>query len=159
MSAGNFNYGDWQVIEFAFPQGLMYRLTTTSLSSKKEFLTFDFLPTGNCQPDPAVMVKEFKSYQPGFDGGMLPYEYKVAGRGSSVEIVKILMQKGDKFAFFIFKNLTMQSLLNAPADSRLIIWMPASGDGTVKRSDNIYFSMNGAIEAYNQGRKLCLANR
>ena len=159
MSGGNFNYGDWQVIEFAFPQGLMYRLTTTSLSSKKEFLTFDFLPKGNCQPDPAVMVQEFKSYQPGLDGGMLPYEYKLGGRDTSVELVKILMQKGDKFAFFVFKKLTLQSMLDAPADARLAMWIPASGDGTVKRSSNIYFSLNGALEAYNQGRKLCLANK
>jgi len=152
-------FGDWELIEFALPKGLIYRISTTSLISKKEFLTFDFLPNGKCQPDPAVMVQEFKGYVKGLDGGTLLYEYKIPNQESSVEFVKVVMQNGDKFAFFVFQKLIAQKLLDSPIDGRLAIWIPASGDGTVKRSENIYFSLKGLSAAYSQARKLCLANQ
>jgi hypothetical protein len=152
-------HGDWEVIEFPLPQGLIYRISSTSLTSKKEFLTFDFLANKNCQPNPAVMVQAFKKYEKGIDGGVLPYEYKIPGRESSIELVNITMQKGDKFAFFVFKQLTAETLLNSFSGGRLAMWIPASGDGSVKRSDNVYFSMNGVKAAYEIAKNLCLQNK
>ena len=159
LAANQYKFGDWEVIEFALSKGLIYRISTTSLVSKKEFLTFDFLPNGNCQPDPAIMVKEFKGYVSGLDGGMLPYEYKLPNQESSIESINVTMQQGDKFAFFAFKKLLAQRLLDAPVDGRLVMWIPASGDGSVQRSANIYFSLNGLRGAFNQARRLCQDNR
>lgn len=159
LAANKNTFGSWELIEFALPNGLIHRITTTSLISKKEFLTFDFLPNGNCQPDPAVMVQEFKGYINGLDGGMLPYEYKIPGQETSVELAKITMQKDDKFAFFVFKKLTAQRLLDSPSGGKLAMWIPASGDGKVKRSENIYFSLNGVSDAYKRAKKLCMDNR
>jgi len=151
-------FGDWELIEFALPKGLLYRISTTSFLSKKEYLTFDFLPNVACRPDPAVMIKEFKHYDKNLDNGMLLYEYKIPGKDSSVEIVNISMQKDDKFAFFVFQKLTAEILLDVSADGRLALWIPASADGVVKRSANLYFSLNGIRDAFNQAKKLCLHN-
>lgn len=152
-------YDDWSVIEFPMPKGLIYRISTTSLVSKKEHLTFDFLPNGACQAEPAVMVQELKGYEKALDGGMLPFEFKIPNQASTVDIVKTQMQKGDKFVFFAFTKLDAQKLLNSSLGGRVAMWIPPSGDGTVKRSENIYFSLNGVGAAYNQARRLCLANK
>jgi hypothetical protein len=145
----------WRVIEFAATAQLIYRLSSTSINDARQVIVFDFVPAKDCVPTPAVMVSSLKSYNNNFDEGMLPLAYKLPNQEQSMEMVKTVMSKGDTFAFFSFEQLKAPKLLNAKDRGKLAIWIPASGDGTVKRSGNIYFSLEGFSPAYLGAKRLC----
>ena len=70
-------------------------------------------------------------------------------------MVKTEMSEGDTFAFFPFEKLTVKTLLQSKDKGKLAIWIPASGDGIVKKSGNIYFSLEGFSLAYREAKRLC----
>jgi hypothetical protein len=149
--------GHWQVVQFAMPQVLMFRAASTSINSPSANVWIDF-PPESCTPDPIVLNMDVGHYTSLFNGGMMLFEYKVPGQENSVELVGSQMTPGDYFAFFAFKGLTAQRLSNTHDKGTLAIWIPASGDGTVKRSANMYFSMDGFTSALDRAKKLCLEN-
>jgi hypothetical protein len=65
------------------------------------------------------------------------------------------MSEDDTFAFFIFKKLTAKTLLQSKDKGKLAIWIPPSGDGVIKKSGNIYFSLEGFSLAYKEAKRLC----
>ena len=151
--------GHWRVIEFAAKTQLIYRLSSTSINDTRQSINFDFVPTKDCVPTAALMVSSLKTYNKVFDEGMLILAYKLPDQEQSIEMIKTVMSKGDTFAFFPFGKLIVPKLLNAKDRGKLAIWIPASGDGTVKRSDNIYFSLDGFTAAYEETKRLCNDNK
>jgi hypothetical protein len=151
--------GRWQIIEFAAEKQLIYRISSDATNSEETHIVFDFVPSKKCEPTPAVMITRYDSYSPDLDEGFVPLAYKLPGRKESMEITKTTMQQGDTFAFFQFKGLTAKPLLQSQDRGNLAIWIPASGDGTVKRSGNIFFSLNGFTVVYEKAQKLCNDNR
>lgn len=151
--------GRWQVVEFAMQKQIIYRIASTSTNVEETHITFDLVPSNNCEPTPALMLSQRDSYNPNLDEGVVPFAYKLPGQNESVEITKTTMQRGDTFAFFQFKRLTAKTLLQSKDKGNLAIWVPASGDGAVTRSGNIYFSLNGFSKAYWKAQKLCNDNQ
>ena len=153
------NSGRWLLIEFAAKQQLIYRISSQATNSENKYLAFDFAPSGKCEPKPAVMSSIQASYSPALQEGMVPMAYKPPGQPQSAEVTRTAMAPGDDTAFFQFKGLTAQLLLKSNDKGSLAVWIPGSGDGTVKRSNNTYFSLDGFTTAYNGARRRCLDNR
>lgn len=147
--------GRWLVIEFAAQTQLTYRLSSTSVNDTRQVVTFDFVPAESCIPTPAVMVSSMNSCSKLFDDGIFPLAYKLPGKEQSMEFVKTAMSKGDTFAFFVFEQLKAPDLLDARDKGKFAIWIPASGDGRIKRGGNIYFSLEGFSTAFLEAKKLC----
>ncbi len=147
--------GEWIVLEFLMPNQIIYRLATTSINEKEINIVFDYIPTKDCIPSPAIMVLQSKSYANNSkegEEGVGVMEYKIPNqRQSTQEIVKTVVSEGHKF--LAFSQLTAKSLL--VNNRSLAIWVPASGDGEVKRSGNIYFSLDGFTMAYKEAKRLC----
>jgi hypothetical protein len=157
---GETKSGDWKILEFAGQRQLIYRIGSTSVNYENNYLlTFDFVPSNNCEPTPAIMILQQSSYNPNFDDGVLFFKYKLPGLEESVDMTKTTMKQGDTFVFFQFEKLAAKTLLKPKNNGKLSIWVPASGDGSVKRSGNIYFSLNGFTNAYWKAQKLCNDNR
>ena len=152
-------FDKWKVIEFAMPTQLLYRISTISINDRSQTLTFDMDPVKGCQAAPAVLVIENMAPSKVSKEGMLIFEYKYPNQDSNVEIVKTVEQKNDKFEFAVFKKLTIPWLLSSNDAGKLAIWIPPSGDGVVKRSENTYFPLQGLTPAYNYAKKLCNDNR
>lgn len=150
--------GDWLVTEFAMKTQILYRVSSTAINANQSNIVFDYVPSKNCKPDPAVLINEHKKYIPDLDHGMAALAYKITGQSESMEITKTVMQKNDRFAFFQFQKLTVDSLLSSNDEGKLAIWVPASFDGTVKRSSNIYFSLDGLSKANQMAVILCKKN-
>ncbi|MDK6959770.1 hypothetical protein QP403_21345, partial [Klebsiella michiganensis] len=68
------------------------------------------------------------------------------------------MLQGEEFAFFKFKKLSLNKLVNSGSRGNLAIWVPASGNGEVRGSSNMYFSLNGLSQAYSAAKSLCSDN-
>lgn len=130
--------GRWLVIEFAAKQQLIYRISSQATNSESSYLAIDFAPSRKCVPAPAVMSSVMSSYSPAFDQGLIPMSYRPPGQSESTEMVKTAMTPGDDVAFFQFKGLTAELLLKSRDKSSLAVWIPGSGDGTVKRSNNTF---------------------
>ena len=85
-------------------------------------------------------------------------EYKLPNqKGITSELVKTTMTEGDEFEFLEFTKLTVKKLLLIKGN--LTIWIPASGDGDVKRSGNMYFSLDGFSTAYKEAKRSCDVNK
>jgi hypothetical protein len=151
--------GHWQVTEFAGAKQLIYRLSTSSINTKREHIVFDFVPSKNCLPTPAVMIVNLDSYNEVFNAGLLPVAYKLPSQKQATELVKTDMSEGDTFAFFSFKKFTVKTLLQSGDRGKVAVWIPASGDGTVKKSGNMYFSLDGFSLAYKEAKRLCGDNK
>ncbi len=148
---------DWQMVEFALPKDLLYRVASYSINEPNSNLAFDFVaPT--CQPDGLILVRKFDSYKKSLDNGKLLMAYKIPGQEENFELVSTEMVKGDKYAFFKFSQLGANALLSQNSSGRLAIWIPQSGDGRVERGENIYFSLKGFLAAYNLAKSACEAN-
>lgn len=150
--------GDWQIIEFAAKTQLTYRISAESKNAGKTYIVFDFIPVNKCEPTPAVMIVQ-QAYNPYLKDGFIPLDYKIHGQKKGVDLAKTVMEHGDPFAFYQFHNLTAKWLLSPHDRGNLAIWIPASGDGSIKRSDNIYFSLDGYSAAYKKASQLCNDNR
>ncbi len=150
--------GDWLITEFAMKTQIVYRVSSTAINTNQSNIVFDYLPKNNCRPDPAILINEQKKYISDLDRGMAALAYKVTGQTESMEITKTAMQRNDKFAFFQFQRLTIDSLISSNNEGKLAIWVPASFDGTVKRSPNVYFSLNGLSRANQIAVDLCKKN-
>lgn len=149
----------WKVIEFSAPKQMIYRISSVSINNLRSFLTFDFLPSNRCVPDAAVMVTEFERYNNTFDNGILPISYKIPGVKEETELVKTHMSPGDKFAFYQFGKMRVESLIKSNDKGKMAVWIPGSADGVVKRSENIYFSLSGFSESLKSASALCNDNR
>lgn len=150
--------GDWRVIEFSGKQLMMYRISTESKNAEHTYIVFDFVPFKECEPTPAVMIAH-QAYDPYLKDGLIPLDYKIPGQKKGVDLAKTEMEKDNPFAFYQFHGLTAKSLLLSHDRGHLAIWIPASGDGRVKRSGNVYFSLDGYSEAYKKASQLCNDNR
>lgn len=148
-------FGRWTVVEFAGTKQLVYRISSESINIKNNYISFDFFPSKNCVADHAVLISELNSYVPEFDGGLLIYEYIIPGQKQGADLIKIEMSRGDKFAFFVFNKLSVDMMLKSKDKGKLTIWIPASGDGVVKKSGNIYFSLEGFTSSYREANRLC----
>ena len=81
-------------------------------------------------------------------------EYKLPTQTEATpELVKTVISEGDEFEFLEFSKLTAKTLLLD--NGNLAIWVPASGDGDVKRSENMYFPLDGFSIAYKEAKRLC----
>jgi hypothetical protein len=148
----------WQVTEFAGARQLMYRASSQSIDRKPWYLAFDVTPLNGCVPLPAVLIVKYDSYVPVFNKGLLIYSYKSPNQKEATELTKSEMSPGDRFAFFTFKALTIGWLLRSEDRGKLAMWIPASGDGKVKQSDNVYFSLQGLSLASKEATRLCIEN-
>lgn len=151
--------GRWLLIEFAAKQQLVYRVSSQATNSETIYIAFDFAPSEKCDPRPAVMSSIQNSYSAALDQGLVPMSYKSPGQPESAEVTKTEMTPGDDVAFYQFKGLTAHFLLKSMDKGSLAVWIPGSGDGTVKRSNNTYFSLEGFTAAYNGARRRCKENR
>jgi hypothetical protein len=151
--------GRWLLIEFAAKEQLVYRVTSQSTNSEDSFIAFDFAPSENCVPIPAVMSSTMKAYSTVLDQGLVPFSYRLPGQGESTELTKTEMARGDNVAFFQFKQLTAMRLLKSQDKGSLALWVPASSDGSVHRSGNIYFSLAGYSAAYQGALQRCKDSR
>ena len=149
--------GDWQIIEMTAPLKIVYRIATDSLNIQDTHLTIDLL--NQCKYDPVIMIKKFKEYSPIMSNGKLILQYKISNLLEMQEIVDTDMSVGDTYGFFNFKKLLAENLYSAKESSRLAIWVPASGNGQVKRSENFYFSLDGFKNVYAKAKSLCSDNR
>jgi hypothetical protein len=147
--------GNWQIIEFAGAKQLIYRLSSTSIDGTEKHVVFDFVPSLDCSPTPAVMIVRFNSYNPVFNEGMLPLAFKLPSQSQEMELTKTTMSEGDTFAFFAFEKLSVATILKSQDKGKLAVWIPPSGDGRVKRTDNIYFSLEGFASASKEAKRLC----
>jgi hypothetical protein len=148
--------GSWQVVEIPGRSKILYRVATNSINVKDTHLSIDLV--SNCQPNPAIMIKKFQKYSRELNGGMLILQYKVPNLFEDQEVVSTEMSEGDTYAFFKFKNLSVEKIFNSKESSRLAIWVPESGDGRVKRSSNFYFSLEGFKNAFAKATEMCKAN-
>ncbi len=148
---------DWQMVEFALPKGLLYKIESYSISDKNSNLAFDFIAP-SCKPDSLILVRKFDSYIKSLDSGKLLMVYRIPGQEENAEIVTTEMAKGDKYAFFKFTKLDVNALLAANHPGRLAISVPQSRDGKVARGVNIYFSLKGFVAAFNSAKSACENN-
>ena len=151
--------GKWRVTEFAAPTQIVYRVSSDSINFPDQHVVFDFIPSRQCVPMPAVMIIKRGAYNPDLDDGRVILVHKLPTQAEVSELTKTAMQRGDTFAFFQFNELTATKLAASNDKGNLAIWVPASFDGTVKRSSNIYFSLEGSYGAIEKARVLCSSNR
>jgi hypothetical protein len=146
----------WQLVEISGASKILYRVATDSTNVKDTHLTLNFVK--GCKPDPVVMIKKFNAYSPSLNEGLLMLQYKIPDFFENQEIVRTEMSEGDIYAFFKFKELSSEKIYIAKESSRLSIWVPASGDGKVKRSSNFYFSLEGFRAVFLKAKEMCKAN-
>jgi len=151
--------GSWNIIEFAGAEQIIYRLSTDSIDGAPRHIVFDITPSNDCIPIPAVLIMRLVSYNSAFNGGRMPFAYKVPGQKEVFEVTKSEMSEGDLFVFFSFDKLTVSLLRRSGDKGKLAIWIPPSGDGAIERSSNIYFPLEGFSEASNKATRLCRENR
>ena len=149
----------WLLIEFAAKQQLIYRVSSQATNSEDSYLAIDFAPSRKCVPAPAVMSSIMSSYNSALDDGLVPMSYRPPGQSETTEVAKTAMSPGDDVAFFQFHGLTAGLLLKSRDKGSLAVWIPGSGDDSVKRSNNTYFSLDGFTNAYIEARKRCNNNR
>lgn len=148
-------FGKWQVLEFAADSQLIYRVGATSSNAPYMHIAFDFAPMIGCKSKSAVLILKLDEYDPVYDDGAFAWSYKTPGGKESTEFVSSAMSQGDTFAFFQFNHLTPALLQRSNGKGNLSIWMPPSGDGTIKRGPNIYFPLSGLPESIRLAQKKC----
>jgi hypothetical protein len=151
--------GRWLIIEFAAKQQLIYRVSSQATNSENSYLAIDFAPSRKCVPAPAVMSSIMNSYSSALNDGLIPISYRPPGQSETAEVAKTAMTPGDDVAFFQFKGLTAELLLKSRDKGSLAVWIPGSDDGSVVRTNNTYFSLDGFTAAYNGARRRCNDNR
>lgn len=151
--------GRWFLIEFAAEQQLFYRIGSQATNLESSYIAFDFVPSEKCMPAPAVMHVIMNSYAPDLADGVVLMSYKLPGQPESTDATKTAMAPGDNVAFFQFHELTIELLQRSHDKGSVSIWVPESGDGTVKRSGNIFFSLSGFTNALNTATRRCNDNR
>ena len=157
---GTVRFSDWKVIEFGMSEHLVERIGSESTNHGDRYsLVFDFPPTEDCQPTPAVLVARLGTYRATLTKGHMPFSYGIVGEKDTAELTATDMRKGDFFAFFEFEGFSPQNLLAAPQDSRLAFWTPPGASVPLERSAKIYFSLNGYDQAWARARTLCNAKR
>ena len=147
----------WQVIEFLGSKQLLYRLATTSINEKESHIVFDFLPSKKCIPSAALMIQKLESYKKISGKGLLILSFKFPKeKEEDIELIKTESQKNDSFLFIQFKKLTIGKFKNSKDKGKLAIWVPKGHK--IRRSSNIYFSLNGFSSAYSKAKELCMYN-
>jgi hypothetical protein len=151
----NIQIGQWQVVEFAGSEQIVYRMSSDSINTPSTNIVFDFVSSEDCLSPTATMIVNFKSYNNTFNSGAGIFAYKLHNQKEAIEVVKSVMSESDTFAFFTFEKLTAKTLLQSKDKGKLAIWIPPSGDGVIKKSGNIYFSLEGFSLAYKEAKRLC----
>lgn len=151
----NIQIGQWQVVEFAGSEQIIYRMSSDSINTPGTNIVFDFIPSKDCLSPTATMIVNFKYYNDNLNAGMSIFAYKLPKQKQAIEMVRTVMSAGDTFAFFPFEKLTVKLLLQSKDKGMLNIWIPPSGDGVIKKSGNIYFSLEGFSLAYKKANRLC----
>jgi len=152
-------FKDWQVVEFLGATFPIYRLATTSINHNNTNIVFDFSPSNECIPSAAKMIQNLEMYKKDeFSGdGLMMFAFKFPKQKTEiVELVKTFSEINNSFMFILFKKLTVESFKALNDKGRLAIWVPKGFK--IKRSNNIYFSINGFTAAYNRARELCMDN-
>ena len=152
------NIGKWQVAEFAARENLIYRISSDALNAPDQNIVFDVSPQLSCRPTPAVIIWKLGSYVESLDDGMVVMAYKLPKQQEHIEVTKTAMGEDGQFAFFAFEQLTAEYLLGAKDIGKLATWIPASGDGVIQRSANVYFSLEGFSRAHEMAMRACREN-
>jgi hypothetical protein len=147
--------GRWQVMEIAADRQLIYRIGATSSNEPTMNITFDFVPMLNCAPKAATLIMQLDEYDATYDDGAFVLSYKVPGKKESTEFLQSSITQGDTWAFFNFNQLSPALLQSSNGKGSLAIWIPASGDGVIKRGSNIYFTLAGFPESFRLAQKKC----
>ena len=155
----NIQIGQWQVVEIAGSEEIMYTVLSKSINEPDTSISFNFVPSKDCFSIAATMMMNFKFYQDDLDSGMVFLAYKLPNQNETIELVKTKMLEGNPYVSFFFEKLTVKTLLQSKDKGKLAIWVHPSGDGTVKRSKNMYFSLEGFSLAYKEAERLCNDNR
>ncbi|MSP27015.1 MAG: hypothetical protein EXR80_00815 [Methylococcales bacterium] len=156
----NIQIGQWQVVEVAGSEKIMYRMSSNSINTPDTNIVFDFVPSKDCSSSvTATMIINLKSDYDTLNSGMVFFAYKLPNQKETIELVKTVMSEGDSFAFFPFEKVTVKTLLPSKEKGKLAIWVHPSGNGVVKKSGNIYFSLEGFSLAYKEAKSLCNDNR
>lgn len=152
--------GDWNIVEFAADKQIIYKVATEALNQnlKETYLSFYLTTAGKCKPSPAEMSMFLGGYNDNLANGHVPFSYKIPGQKEETEVVETKMLQGEEFAFFKFQKLSLSKLMNSGSRGNLAIWVPASGDGEVRGSSNMYFSLNGLSQAYSAAKGICSDN-
>lgn len=149
--------GYWQVLEFAGGGQIGYRLATTAILNSNITMVFDFLPSNKCISEPTVIIIKYDSYKEEFNDGLVLMEYKFPrAKKQTTEAIKTVMAEGDSFVFMPFQKLTTDKLYRAGDKGKLAVWFAGGHD--YERSDNIYFSLEGFMRAYQEAKKSCSDN-
>lgn len=155
---GQKKIGDWKVIEFSGPRQIIYRISTDSINHENTHLVFDFVPSDNCAPRPAIMImKNETNHEPLPEGMPFPLSYKIPHQDESTEWVRV--SEDDNFSFYPFLELTAKKILQTKDKGKFAIWIPGNADGTVKTSDKIYFSLIGFSTSYQTAFTMCTDNK
>jgi hypothetical protein len=151
------NIGDWQLVEIIGGDQVGYRVATTSILKPNVTLVFDFLPSQNCLPSPALMIINFDSYTQSLDKGLVILEYKFPKEKlPTIEAINTSMSHGDSFAFFPFKTLTVDKFNNSLEKGKLAIWVSKGNDN--EKSGSMFFSLDGFTSAYKNAKESCGEN-
>jgi hypothetical protein len=148
-------FESWQASQFALPRALLYRMAAVSANYPDVTITVDL--SDECLP--LGVVLNWKAGNALSNGSLVMFAYKIPGGKENQELVAGVSSPHDAFAFFPFQTLTAKQLYATNGRGNLTVWIPASGDGTVKRSSNIYVSLEGFTAAYDRVTKLCMDNR
>ena len=152
-------FNDWQVIEFAMPKGILYRLASTALADKNIYLTFDIGTAKRCAVATAVMIQTGRRYSEHLDEGMVPMSYQLTNSKEQLnEISNTHISSSDKTGtlFIELKKLNVEYLRNARGKGKLAVWITAGVD--VPASENIYFSVAGVDKAFEYALAACKEN-
>lgn len=155
-----FKIGDWNIVEFAADKQIIYKVATEALNQnlKETYLSFYLTTSEKCKPSLAEMSMLMGGYSENLANGHVPLSYKIPGQKEDTEAVETKMLQGEEFAFFKFQKLSLNKLVNSGSRGNLAIWVPASGNGEVRGSSNMYFSLNGLSQAYSAAKSLCSDN-
>ncbi len=156
------NVGDWNVVQFLLPKGIFFRIASDSANSGlrpwEQYISFDFRPDHKCAQPLMVLAHHEASYVAAFDGGFLPISYKIPGQPESDDLATTEMLRGDSYSYAQL-HMAADKLLLAHDKGFLVMWIPGSGDGTIRRSANVYFSLSGFTGAYQKAMSMCIDNR
>ncbi|HGV3449933.1 TPA: hypothetical protein ACNGYZ_003481 [Raoultella planticola] len=152
--------GDWNIIEFAADKQIIYKMATEALNQnlKETYFSFYLTTSDKCKPSLAEMSMLLGGYSETLAHGHIPFSYKIPGQKEITEVVQTRMEQGDQYAFFKFQQLSLRKLMSSGSKGNLAIWVPASGNGEVHGSSNMYFSLNGLSQAYSAAMRLCSDN-
>jgi hypothetical protein len=149
--------GDWELIEFALPKQIIYRLSSTAINDGNLSLNFDFKPEKNCNAGPALLIVSNAKYSKSLENGYVPISFKFTGnKNTTNDLARTSIEHGDSNLYMQLNKLTTDSLFNSSNKGKLALWISSGAE--IKGSQNIYFSVDGLKVAYEKGKASCSSN-